>query len=135
MASAKKKIVECQSCRRIMKTCADVEASSDADHLYVMSASNGMLPGLVKLGRSKNPVQRALDLQESQPYHIIIHALFWGAGSREREVHRHLAPFQVQDAPGHEWFELSAQHACQGIARVLFAEHPKAKRLEEETDD
>ena len=70
MASAKKRIVECSAGRRIMKVCTDVETASDADHLYVMSASNSLLPGLVKIGRSKNPLQRAIDLQESQPYHI-----------------------------------------------------------------
>ena len=64
MASAKKRIVECSACRRIMKVCTDVETTSDADHLYVMSASNALLPGLVKIGRSKNPLQRAIDLQE-----------------------------------------------------------------------
>ena len=86
MASAKKKIVECSACRRIMKVCTDVETTSDADHLYVMSASNSLLPGLVKIGRSKNPLQRAIDLQESKPYHIKIHALFWGFGWRETDV-------------------------------------------------
>ena len=100
MANAKKRIVECPTCSRIMKVCTDVETSSDADHLYVMSASDSLLPGLVKIGRSKNPLQRAIDLQESQPYHLRIHALFWGAGSREREVHRQLANFRVEDAPG-----------------------------------
>ena len=91
MANAKKKIVECSACRRIMKLCTDVEATSDADHLYVMSPSNSLLPGLVKIGRSKNPLQRAIDLQESQPYHIKIHCLFWGLGWREKEVHKNLA--------------------------------------------
>ena len=53
MASAKKRIVQCQSCHRIMKACTDVEVMSESDHLYVMSASNNLLPGLVKIGRSK----------------------------------------------------------------------------------
>ena len=136
MASAKKKLVECHSCRRIMKVCTDVETTSDADHLYVMSASNSLLPGLVKIGRSKNPVQRAVDLQECQPYHIRIHALFWGAGWREREVHKQLANFRVEDAPGQEWFELPVQHACQSISRILFADQPQPRRSNaEDVDD
>ena len=136
MASAKKRIVECSACRRIMKVCTDVETTLDADHLYVMSASNSLLPGLVNIGRSKSPLQRAFDLQESQPYHIIIHALFWGAGWREKEVHKQLANFQHREAPGTEWFELPVQHVCQAIARVLFADMPKPRRSQaEDTDD
>ena len=135
MASAKKRIVECPSCRRIMKVCTDMETTSDTDHLYVMSASNSLLPGLVKIGRSKNPLQRALDLQESQPYHIVIHAVFWGAGSRERDVHKQLANFQHREAPGTEWFELPVQHACQSISRILFADMPKPRRIAEDADD
>ena len=47
MANAKKKIVECQTCHRIMKVCTDMETTtSDTDHLYVMSASSSLLPGL-----------------------------------------------------------------------------------------
>ena len=63
-----------------MKAVCDFEASGEGDHLYVMGASGGMLPGLVKVGRSKTPSQRALELQESQPYHMIIHTVFWGRG-------------------------------------------------------
>ena len=129
MANAKKRMLECPSCHRILKLCTDVETTSDADHLYVMSASNSLLPGLVKIGRSKSPLQRAIDLQESQPYHILIHALFWGLGWREKEVHKHLANFQVRDAPGTEWFELPIQHVCQSISRILFADMPKPRRI------
>mgnify|MGYP003333468516 CR=1 FL=1 len=135
MASAKKKIVECQTCHRIMKVCTDIETTSDTDHLYVMSASNSLLPGLVKIGRSKDPLQRAVDLQQSQPYHIIIHAVFWGAGWREKEVHKQLANFQHREAPGTEWFELPVQHSIQAISRGLFADMPKPRRSQAEDND
>ena len=135
MASAKKRIVECPSCHRIMKVCTDVETASDADHLYVMSASNSLLPGLVKIGRTKNLLQRAIDLQESQPYQIVIHTVFWGLGWREKEVHKQLANFQHRDVPGTEWFELPLQHACQSVSRILFADMPKPWRIAEDADD
>jgi hypothetical protein len=105
------------------------------DYLRYGPVSNSLLPGLVKIGRSKNPLQRAIDLQESQPYHIIIHAVFWGAGWREKEVHKQLTNFQVRDAPGTEWFELPVQHVCQAIARVLFADMPKPRRSQAEVND
>ena len=128
MASTKRRIVECSQCRRVMKVVTDVETQSDNDHLYVMSASGGMLPGLVKIGRSKNPLQRALDLQDAQPYHILIHTLYWGAGHREKDVHRALAHFQVTDAPGTEWFELSVGSACSAISRILFSDVGRAQK-------
>ena len=64
-ACKKKNLIECPKCKRIMRTCYDIEASSEDDHhLYVMSASDGYLPGIVKIGRSKNPAERACQLQE-----------------------------------------------------------------------
>ncbi len=117
-----------------MKVVIDVETQSDDDHLYVMSASGGMLPGLVKIGRSKNPLQRALDLQDAQPYHILIHTLYWGAGHREKDVRRALAHFQVTDAPGTEWFELSVSGACSAISKILFAEPSRAAQKRRPAD-
>ena len=140
MASAKKRIVSCSQCNRIMKCVTDVETQSDADHLYVMSAGGDMLSGLVKIGRSKSPLQRAIELQESQPFYVVIHALFWGMGSSEKEIHRTLAVFQVQDSPGQEWFELPVANACQSISRILFADVarvgvPSKRRAEEAQED
>ena len=48
-SAAKRRIVECPGCRRIMKAVTDVEVA-DSDHLYVMTASGGMLTDLVKVG-------------------------------------------------------------------------------------
>ena len=135
MASAKKRIVSCSQCNRIMKCVTDVETQSDADHLYVMSASGNMLPGIVKIGRSKSPLQRAIELQEAQPFHIVIHALFWGMGHREKDVHRALAHFQVQDAPGQEWFELPVANACQAISRILFVDPARAGASKRRAED
>ena len=93
-----------------------------------------MLPGLVKVGRNKNPCQRALELQESQPYHIIIHTVFWGAGHREKAVHNALAAFRVPFAPGTEWFALRVFSAVLAISRVLFTE-PAPHRPRRASDD
>ena len=96
-----------------------------------------MLPGLVKVGRSKNPCQRALELQESQPYHILIHTVFWGAGHREKAVHNALAAFRVPFTPGTEWFELGVVHACVAISRMLFSEaapHRPRRASDDEAD-
>ncbi len=123
-ASKKKNLIECPKCKRIMRTCCDIEASSSEDdhHLYVMSASDGYLPGLVKIGRSKNPAERACQLQEQMPFHIEIDCIYYGKGDHEKAVHEALEVFRVRSAPGKEWFELSKRQACEAIARVLFPE-------------
>ena len=120
-----------------MKAVCDLEATDSGEHLYVMSASGGMLPGLVKVGRSKNPCQRALELQESQPFHIQIHNVFWGAGHREKAVHIALSAFRVPYTPGTEWFELPVMHAVIAVSRVLFgdpAPHRSKRAVDEEAD-
>ena len=118
-----------------MKSSADLE-NSDADHLYLMSACPGtLLPGLVKIGRSKNPQQRAIDLQESQPYHLVIHAIYWGAGPKERAVHSALSAFRVAGAPGVEWFELPLASAALGVSRIIFSETPAPPRRRAHEDD
>ena len=117
-----------------MKAVCDLE-SADGDHLYVMSASGGMLPGLVKIGRSKNPCQRAIELQESQPYHCKIHAIYWGAGQKEKAVHNSLAAFRVPATPGQEWFEIPILHACLAISRILFSDPAALHRSKLATSD
>ena len=107
-----------------MKRCTDVKSQNDRDHLYVMSPVGGRLHGLVKIGRSKNPTQRATELQDGQPYYMRIHALFWGYGHKEKKVHDALRQFQIRSAPGKEWFELPVFHACQAVSRTLFAGGP-----------
>ena len=132
----KKRIVECPACHRLMKAVCDLE-SADGDHLYVMTASNDMFPGLVKIGRSKNPCERALQLQEAQPYHIIIKAIYWGAGQKEKAVHIALAAFKVCAAPGQEWFEVPVQHACLAITRILFGDPaaPRSRRVPSDDEE
>ena len=120
-APKKKSLIECPSCKRIMRTTCDIEAnSSETDHLYIMSASGSFLPGLVKIGRSKNPAERACQLQEQMPFHIEIDCIYYGMGDKEKAVHEALDVFRVKSAPGHEWFELSKKQACEAIARVVY---------------
>ena len=120
-ACKKKNLIECPKCKRILRTCYDIEASSEDDHhLYVMSASDGYLPGLVKIGRSESPAERACQLQEQMPFHIKIDCIYYGMGDREKAVHEALDIFRVKTAPGQEWFELSKKQACEAIARVVY---------------
>ena len=117
----KKHLMECPNCKRIMRTTCDIETnSSETDHLYVMSASGGFLPDLVKIGRSKNPAERACQLQEQMPFHIEIVCIYYAMGDKEKAVHEALGIFRVKNALGQEWFELSKRQACEAIARVVY---------------
>ena len=88
----------------------------DEDDLYVFG--NSRLPGILKVGRSKDVEKRRRELQQSQPFHIITHAVFAKAGGVEHRVHQALAEFRV-DGAGREWFEVSLERALTEIGKCL----------------
>ena len=88
----------------------------DEDDLYVFG--NSRLPGILKVGRSKDVEKRRRELQQSQPFHIITHAVFTRAGGIEYRVHQALAEFRV-DGAGREWFEVSLERALTEIGKCL----------------
>ena len=87
------------------------------DDLYIMQ--NSRIPGEFKIGRSRDVCARQRDLQASQNYRMIVHAVFPEAGHLERRVHDILADCRVQGAPGTEWFKttLSAAGAAVMLAK------------------
>ena len=72
-----------------------------AEDLYIMR--NSLLPGVYKVGRSSDVQKRALTLQASQPFRIIIVAVFPGAAFLEKAIHAALRHYRVK-GPGVEWF-------------------------------
>jgi hypothetical protein len=95
---------------------ASVPAPAPAPDLYIFS--NSLLPGILKIGRSKDVERRRLDMQRSQPFHIITVAKFPGAGHLEAIVHAGLRASLV-DGPGREWFRVSAPDAIFAIAIAM----------------
>ena len=87
------------------------------DDLYIMQ--NSRIPGEFKIGRSRDVRARQRDLQASQNYRMIVHAVYPEAGHLERRVHDILADCRVQGAPGTEWFKttLSAAGAAVMLAK------------------
>ena len=87
------------------------------DDLYIMQ--NSRIPGEFKIGRSRDVRARQRDLQASQNYRMIVHAVYPEVGHLERRVHDILADCRVQGAPGTEWFKttLSAAGAAVMLAK------------------
>jgi hypothetical protein len=76
----------------------------------------------VKIGRSRDPSKRKLDLEVCQDFYIKIAATFPGCGDKEAEVHRALSSHRSVRGAGVEWFSLSAEEALAKMEAVLGVE-------------
>jgi hypothetical protein len=94
----------------------DPAPSERAPDLYIFA--NSLLPGLVKIGRSKDVERRRSELQRSQPFRIVTVASFPGSGHLEAKVHLALHAHLV-DGPGREWFSIAASDAIHAIAIAM----------------
>ena len=104
-----------------MKSVLEIEEDeTEADpHLYLLTASE-FLTGLVKIGRSHKPFERALQLADGMPFHLKALRIFPFAGAREQEIHEQLRAFRVEGAPSREWFRLGVQEANAAIGHFFF---------------
>ena len=93
----------------------DVDAT-----LYIMS--NSLLPGLYKVGRTKDVDKRAEQLMVSHPFRIVTVATFPEAGRFEKQVHELLAGFKVRTGPGTEWFRCELRQILLCIHAALPAD-------------
>jgi hypothetical protein len=87
-----------------------------AQDLYIFS--NSLLPGILKIGRSKDVERRRAEMQRSQPFHVNTVATFPGKGHLEGVIH---AAFHASlvDGPGREWFRVSASDVIHTIAVAM----------------
>ena len=89
--------------------------------LYVMALSTdptGAFHGL-KVGRSGNIPQRAMNLSASMPFNIIVLATFPGAGGIEEVVHSMIAPSRNTTGRGREWFHTPLPNILHAVACAL----------------
>ena len=87
-----------------------------APDLYIFS--NSLLPGILKIGRSKDVERRRAEMQRSQPFYINTVATFPGKGHLEASIHATLHASLV-DGPGREWFRVSASDVIHTIAVAM----------------
>jgi hypothetical protein len=80
---------------------SDTEQAESQDFIYLMRHRNG----LVKIGRSRNPVAREKTLQAEDPR---LEMFFYGNGDKhiERRLHRIFHELRVRG----EWFKLERRH-------------------------
>ena len=129
MTSRKKGVASCSKCRSNLQEI--IEASGSTDDLYLMSLS--LLHGVVKVGRSKSPTQRALQLQESGPFWIFPEVIWINRGQHEKLVHDALRAYRIEDAPSREYFRLPIKTASDLVEQVLY--DPTIKKAQEPIPD
>ena len=109
------------------------EGMDTDDALYVMSISK--LPGILKVGRSKNPRERAFQLAASQPFLVNVDHQYDKYGFLELTVHRKLLPYRVEDGTGREWFRANASLVDAiikgAIAEYELSQHKVVQNAEE----
>ena len=88
-----------------------------AEDLYILR--NTLLSGLYKVGRSSDVQKRALALQASQPFRIVIVAVFPGFGFVEKAIHGALKQYKVKGGAGIEWFRCALDVVMHHIAQRL----------------
>ena len=88
-----------------------------ADSLYVMR--NSIIPGMVKIGRSHFPEERAKDLAAAHPFEIIVRLSYKGWGRLEKEMHEKLRHRRVDGGSGREWYQATPEKADLLINAVI----------------
>ena len=81
-----------------------------------------MLPGMVKIGRSACPEERAKQLAASHPFRIVVQYSYGEKGFLEKTVHDRLKHRRVEGGLGREWFRLTAEQADL-LVRASILEH------------
>ena len=117
MASRKRCVATCSTCKTKLQ---EIIETGQTDDLYLMSIS--LLPGVVKIGRSKCPTQRALQLQESSPFWVFPQVVWVNRGTDEKKVHDALRPYRIEDAPSREYFRLPIKAGADLVEQILYTD-------------
>jgi len=70
-------------------------------HLYIIQSSNN---GNFKIGRSKNPKKRLMQLQTGSPYRLKLILVLEEMGHLEKKVHNYIMSGNKRKCKG-EWFD------------------------------
>ena len=109
----------------IAREAASSASSSDGltswgESLYIVS--NPRIGGEVKVGRAACPSGRAQQLSQGQNFTLEMCHAYPHKGFLETTVHRRLAPWQVSEGPGREWFRLLPEQA-DVLVQAIILEH------------
>lgn len=87
------------------------------DALYIME--NPRIAGEVKVGRSRDPEERAKQLCAGQNYRMIVRRTWGEKGFLEKTIHHKLKRRRVEEGAGVEWFRVSVEQAETIIAAAI----------------
>ena len=93
--------------RREETRAAETFASGTNDTLYVLQ--NPRIPHEKKVGKSRDPYQRANELSKCQNFKLEILNIYPRQGHLEAIVHKKLSPRKVTEGTGNEWFHIDMQ--------------------------
>ena len=80
---------------------------------------NTLLAGVYKVGKSGDVQKRAISLQASQPFRIVIVAVFPGAAFLEKAIHGALRQYKIKGGAGIEWFRCDLDTILHHIGQRL----------------
>ncbi len=87
------------------------------DALYIME--NPRIAGEIKVGRSRDPEERAKQLCAGQNYRMIVRRTWGEKGFLEKTIHHKLKRRRVEEGAGVEWFRVSVEQAETIIAATI----------------
>jgi hypothetical protein len=112
----KAQIARAPGAHRLQSEAPSVECSEFAvtqelvpDALYIMT--NPRLPGEIKIGRSRDPEERAKQLCAGNNYRMTVLRIYPGKGFLERTIHKKLKRRRVEEGSSVEWFRISVEQA------------------------
>ena len=102
--------------------------ATQTDALYVMR--NTRIPGMVKIGKSHTPEDRARDMARSHPFEMVICSTYEKWGFLEKLIHYKLRHRNVIGGSGREWYHVTPEQADRLISNVI-GEHEILASLSE----
>jgi hypothetical protein len=87
------------------------------DALYIME--NPRITGEIKIGRSRDPEERAKQLCAGQNYRMVVRRTWGEKGFLEKTIHHKLKRRRVEEGAGVEWFQVSVEQAETIIAAAI----------------
>ena len=79
------------------------------DSLYIME--NPRIPGEIKIGRSRDPEERAKQLCAGNNYRMVVKRTYGEKGFLEKTIHKKLKRRRVEEGASVEWFRISVEQA------------------------
>ena len=122
---------ERNACSSVYSDMTDDSVGEAHDHLYIMRYQFDHCGVLgVNIGRTTNVVERVYQKELSHNFRMQVLRVYKQQGDLEKSVHRLLAPRQMHEGAGTEWFDVGFATAMKAVAlaRSLQGEPPNKQK-------